>query len=67
MITGDQQHRKWVAVAERADPEECGGPLGTMAVTTSREATEEYVRGDPFFLNGKMTGWYTREWANMFA
>jgi uncharacterized protein len=42
-------------------------PLGTMAVTTSREAAEEYVRGDPFFLNGKMSEWYTREWANMFA
>ena len=22
---------------------------------------------DPYFLNGRMTGWYTREWANMFA
>ena len=42
-------------------------PLGTMAVTTSRAAAEEYVRGDPFFLNGKMSEWYTREWANMFA
>ena len=27
-------------------------PLSTMAVTTSREAAQEYVRGDPFFLNG---------------
>ena len=53
----------------RSEPtyEERGGPLGTMAVTTSREATEEYVRGDPFFLKGKVTGWYTCEWANMFA
>lgn len=42
-------------------------PLGTMAVLTSREAAEEYVKGDPFFLNGKMSGWYTREWANMFV
>jgi uncharacterized protein len=42
-------------------------PLGTMAVTSSREAAEEYVRGDPFFLNGMMSKWYTREWANMFA
>lgn len=41
--------------------------LGTMAVLTSREAAEEYVKGDPFFLNGKMSGWYTREWANMFV
>ncbi len=42
-------------------------PLSTMAVTTSREAAEEYVKGDPFFLNGMMSKWYTREWANMFA
>ena len=27
-------------------------PLSTMAVTTSREAAQEYVRGDPFFLKG---------------
>jgi hypothetical protein len=26
-----------------------------MAVTSSREAAEEYVRGDPFFLNGMMS------------
>ena len=42
-------------------------PLGTMAVTTSREAAEEFVKGDPFFLNGMMSKWYTREWANMFV
>src|SRR5215211_401843 len=42
-------------------------PLSTMAVTSSREAAEEYVRGDPFFLNGMMSEWYTRKWANMFA
>jgi hypothetical protein len=23
--------------------------------------------GDPLFLNGRMAGWYTREWANLFA
>ena len=42
-------------------------PLSTMAITTSPEAAEEYVRGDPVFLNGMMSKWYTREWANMFA
>jgi uncharacterized protein YciI len=42
-------------------------PLSTMAVTTSREAAEGYVKGDPFFLNGIMSEWYTREGANMFA
>jgi uncharacterized protein YciI len=42
-------------------------PLSTMAVAGSREAAQEYVRGDPFFLNGMMSEWYTRKWANMFA
>jgi len=42
-------------------------PLSTMAVTSLREAAEEYIRGAPFFLNGMMSEWYTREWANMFA
>src|SRR5919199_1855231 len=39
----------------------------TKAITTSRGGAEEYVKGDPFFLNGMMSKWYTREWANMFA
>jgi len=47
--------------------DESDEPLSTMAVTTSREAAKEYVRGDPIFLNGMMSKWYTREWANIFA
>ncbi len=42
-------------------------PLSTMAVLTSREAAEEYARGDPFVQNGMVTEWSVREWANMFA
>ncbi|MHB8595324.1 MAG: YciI family protein [Ktedonobacteraceae bacterium] len=42
-------------------------PLSTMAVLTSREAAEEYMRGDPFVLKGMVSKWYIREWANMFA
>ena len=42
-------------------------PLSTMAVLTSREAAEEYIKGDPFYLNGQVRSWYIREWANMFA
>ena|SRR5215469_8834987 len=41
--------------------------LCTMAVLTTREAAEEYARGDPFVLNGMVSRWYMREWANMFA
>lgn len=42
-------------------------PVTTMAVLVSRAAAEEYMRGDPFVLNGQVERWYVREWANMFA
>ena len=42
-------------------------PLSTMAVFTTREAAEEYIKGDPFVLNGMVSSWSIREWANMFA
>jgi uncharacterized protein YciI len=38
-------------------------PLTTMAVLSSREAAEEYIKGDPFFLKGMIRHWYIREWA----
>ncbi len=41
-------------------------PLSTMAVLTSREAAEEYAKGDPFLLKGMISNWYIREWSNMF-
>src|SRR5258708_5423196 len=42
-----------------------GEPLNTMGVLTSREAAEEYAQGDPFVLNGLVTNWYIKEWANI--
>src|SRR5262245_24005989 len=42
-------------------------PLSTMAVLTSSEAAEDYIKGDPFYLSGMMETWTIREWANMFA
>jgi uncharacterized protein len=42
-------------------------PLSTMAILTTYEAAEEYIKGDPFVQNGKVSKWYIREWANMFA
>jgi len=41
--------------------------LNTMAILISREAAEEYLKGDPFYANGMMSKWSIREWANMFA
>lgn len=42
-------------------------PLSTMAVHTTREAAEEYIKGDPFVLSGQVKTWSIREWANMLA
>ena len=39
----------------------------TMAVLNSRQAAEDYIKGDPFYAKGMMKKWFIREWANMFA
>lgn len=44
-----------------------GEPLTTMGVFPSRDAAEAYAAGDPFVLNGMVTNWYIREWANILA
>ncbi|MGH3198998.1 MAG: ACT domain-containing protein [Streptosporangiaceae bacterium] len=33
-----------------------------MGIFTTREAAEEFVRGDPFVLNGVVRNWTIREW-----
>lgn len=43
-----------------------GEPVTTMAVLTSREDAEAYMRDDPFVAQGMVRRWYVREWANMF-
>ncbi len=43
------------------------GPVGTMAVLTTREAAEEFASGDPFVLIDMVSEWHVREWANLFA
>jgi uncharacterized protein YciI len=35
---------------------------GSMGIFTTREAAEEFVRGDPFVLNGVVRNWTIREW-----
>lgn len=40
-------------------------PLTTMGVFSSRDDAEAYAAGDPFVLNGTVTNWYIREWANI--
>lgn len=35
---------------------------GAMGIFTTREAAEEFAKGDPFVLNGVVERWYIREW-----
>jgi len=62
-----EMHGRGLVVMAGAFLERPDEPLSTMAVCASREAAEEYVRGDPFVAKGKVSGWHIREWANMFA
>lgn len=41
--------------------------LGTMVICTTRQAAEEYARGDPFVLKGMVNKWYIGEWANLLT
>jgi uncharacterized protein len=45
-----------------ANPQE-----GALAIFTTREAAEEFARGDPFVLNGVVRNWYIREWNEAIA
>jgi uncharacterized protein YciI len=40
---------------------------GAMGVFTSREAAEEFIRGDPFVINGVVAKWSLREWNEVLA
>jgi uncharacterized protein len=46
-----------------ADPQE----EGSMGIFTTREAVEEFVKGDPFVLNGVVRGWTIRQWNEIFS
>lgn len=38
------------------------GTESAMAVFTTRDAAEEFVKGDPFVRNGVVRHWHIREW-----
>jgi len=40
---------------------------GAMGVFTSRDAAEEFIRGDPFVVNGVVARWTLREWNEFLA
>mgnify|MGYP001403145565 CR=1 FL=1 len=35
---------------------------GSMAIFTTRDAAEEFARGDPFVVNGVVASWRVLEW-----
>jgi hypothetical protein len=45
------------------DPQE----NGSMSIFTSRDAAEEFAKGDPFVLNGVVRGWKILEWNEVLA
>lgn len=60
-------HEKGVLLMAGAFLDETDEPLSTMAIVATREDAENYLHGDPFYLNGMMSRWSIRAWANMFA
>lgn len=42
-------------------------PLTTMGIFASKEDAEAYAAGDPFIVNGMVTKWYIRGWANILG
>jgi uncharacterized protein YciI len=41
-------------------------PEGAMGIFTTREAAEEFIKGDPFIINGLVTKWRLVEWNVVF-
>jgi uncharacterized protein YciI len=58
-------HDDGVVLMAGAFVEPQGGAVSTMAVLTTREAAEEFARGDPFVELGQVTHHEIREWNNM--
>jgi uncharacterized protein YciI len=42
-------------------------PVGALGVFTSREAAEEFVKGDPFVQNGVVAKVYFHDWNEVLA
>jgi uncharacterized protein YciI len=41
-------------------------PEGAMAIFNSREEAEEFIKGDPFVVNGLVANWRLVEWNAVF-
>ncbi|MGZ3159908.1 MAG: YciI family protein [Burkholderiaceae bacterium] len=40
---------------------------GAMGIFTTRAAAEEFVKGDPFVINGVVAKWTLRDWDEVLA
>ena len=58
-------HAEGVLLMAGAFLEPPEGPISTMAVLASREAAEDFIRGDPFVELGMVETHEIREWSNM--
>ena len=62
------EHRaRWAEFSRRGDllmigPFANAQEEGSMGIFTTREAAEEFVRGDPFVLHGVVRNWFIRDW-----
>jgi uncharacterized protein YciI len=59
----DEFHDRGVLIAAGPLMDEQGGAL---AIFTTREAAEEFVREDPFVLQGVVAAWKIRPWNAAF-
>jgi len=55
-------NRTLLLIGPFANPRE-----GAMAIFTTREAAQSFAAGDPFVLNGVVTRWDVREWAEVIS
>ena len=66
-LHGAAHRARWREFADRGDllmigPFANAQEDGAMGIFTTREAAEEFVRGDPFVLHGVIRAWTIREW-----
>jgi hypothetical protein len=61
---GRRQGRLVAGMYQAAAPDEARAKLrdGAMGIFTTREAAEEFVRGDPFVRHGVVRSWTIKEW-----
>jgi len=55
------ERRELIAAGPLGNP-----PEGALAIFTTREAAEEFIKGDPFVTYGLLASWRLVEWKAAF-